>query len=401
MTRSGESGNSRKLRNGHRRVSKLEFRSKTRHHEEERKGRLAFLEKHYARQDQRAFRDITNAKRYHPKYGQLFQGMSGIELFGLPLAEPDRGSYPDKLENILKARIAMITDQSSEWYSELALGNDTHRQQLIQHMVNEFDNNDIPNLISNDGRFSPITDDLNPHQLLIKYVLPMDKDFTILGYRLPKEFDEKARDGMKIDLASPTDIAKWSKASGQDVKVEFGSALVLVYEVPLRDPGEVSNLTRSAKDQFAFDLDWLTSLLRHFRDAKDQHRKELVRGVAETVAKNVDIYSKVYEQLGSVENSESSVQQRSGSRSGRIFKAWLVDANGCICVGCHRGFCYDQLEVDHVLPWEQVRTTKFGNLQLMCAPCNRLKGNGTMDEFRRKLAEQGGPKNEACCDGNH
>ncbi len=327
--------------------------------------------------------------------------MNGVELFGLPLAEPDHGSYPDKLERILKARIAMVTDQSSEWYSELALGNDTHRQQLIQHMVNEFDENDIPNLIQSDDAFSPIVDDLDPRKLLIKYVLPIDQEWTILGYRLPKEFEGKARDGMKIDLASPTDIAKCSKASEQDVKMEFGYALVLVYEVPLRDPDEVSNLTRSVKDQFAFDLDWLTSLLRHFRDARDQHRKELVRGVAETIAKKVDIYSKVYEQLWSVQNSESSIQQRSGTRSGRIFKAWLVDANGCICVGCHRRFCYDRLEVDHIMPWEKVRATKFDNLQLMCGPCNRLKGNGAMDEFRRKLAEQGGPKNEACCDGNH
>ena len=362
---------------------------------------MTFLEKHYARQDQRAFQDITNVKGYHSKYGQLFQGMDGMELFGLPLVEPDQGSYPDKLERILKARIAMVTDQSSEWYSELALGNPTHRQQLIQHMVNEFGDNDIPNLIQSVNTFSPIIDDLDPRKLLIKYVLPIDQEWTILGYRLPKEFDEKAREGLKIDLASPTDIEKWSKTNDQGIKVEFGFALVLTYEVPTQDPDKIQISMQLIRDQFAFDLNWLKSLLEYFRSAKDEHRRKLIRGVAETVAQKVDVYSEVYDQLRSFQNSEISRPRKPEPRSGRIFKPWIVDVNGCICMGCRRRFCYDQLEVDHVVPWEAVKTTKFENLQLLCGPCNRLKANGSMDEFLRKLDEQGGPMNEACCDGNH
>ena len=365
---------------------------------------MTYLEQHQARQDQRAYRDLLNIQRYHPKYGQLFQGMDGIELFGVPMIAPDDGSYPDKLDRILKTRIDMVTDQDSQWYSQLIYGNNNYRQQLVRQMTNEFDTNDIPNLISDIREYSPVINDLNPHKLLVKFILPIDPDWTILNYRLPEEFDEKSRDGLKIDLASPKDIENWLKTNKIDISIEHGRALVLTYEVPTVSSDEIQSSFQSISTELEIDLGWIESLLKHFRITRKKHWEKLIRGVAAAVAKKVDIYSKVYEQLESVQITESSIQQRPErpeTRSGRIFKPWLVDVHGCMCAGCDRIFCYDRLEVDHVIPWSMIKTTKYENLQLLCVPCNRLKANDSMEEFRRKLGEQGGPMNDACCDGNH
>ena len=361
---------------------------------------MGYLKRHEARDNQRAFHQITSRENRHPEYGKLFQGISGIELFGSNLGS-FYGTYPDKLNDILQSRIESVTDQDSEWYSQLMYGSDSYRRQLIQHMANEFEMNDIPNLISDDIEYLPVIDDLDSRQLLIKHILPLDIEWTILSYILSVEFDEKARDGLKIDLASPNDIERWSKKNDPSFEIQYERALVLTYIVPTTNADEIEDSMESVSTAFEYDVDWIKSLLEHFRGARDKHRKELIRGVAEAVAKKVDIYSKVYAQLESVQIPESSVQQKREPRSGRIFKPWLVDVHGCICAGCNRIFCYDQLEVDHVVPWETVKTTKFENLQLLCGHCNRLKANGSMDEFLRKLDEQGGPMNDACCDGNH
>lgn len=361
---------------------------------------MGYLERHEARNNQRAFHQITGGENLHPKYGKLFHGISGVEIFGRRLGRFD-GTYPDKLNDILQSRIESVTDQDSEWFSQLIYGDNNYRQQLIQQMVNEFNNNDVPSLISGGYANMPILDDLDSQQLLIKYILPFDQDVSILCYVLPEVFHKKARAGLKIDLANPTDIDKWSKKNNQSTKPEYGSALVLIYEVPTTDTEEVKAPLQLIVDERESDLDWLTSLLKHYRKARDKHRDELIRGVAEMVAKKVNVFRNVYNNLGSVQIHEASTQRKPETRFGRIFKPWLVDASGCICVGCHRRFCYDQLVVDHVIPWEICKTTSFDNLQLLCVPCNTLKDNGTMDEFRRQLEEQGGPKNPACCDGNH
>ena len=361
---------------------------------------MGYLQRHEARDNQRAFHQITGGENLHPKYGKLFQGSDGIGIFGLRVGRIDR-TYPNFLNDILPVRIDSVTDQDSEWYSQLIYGDSNYRQQLIQQMVNEFNNNDIPNLISNDREHLPIIDDLNSQQLLIKYILPLDQDWTILGYPLPEEFHRNSRAGMKIDLASPTDIERWSKTNDQSTKTEYERALVLIYEVPTVDPNEVQGSLQLIAAERELDLDWLTSLLEYYRRARDKHRDELIRGVAETVAKKVNIYSKAYNELQSFQIRDSSAQRKPETRLGRIFKPWLVDVNGCICVGCQRNFCFDQLVVDHVVPWEICKTTSFDNLQLLCVPCNTLKDNGTMDEFRQKLEEQGGPMNDACCDGTH
>ena len=49
------------------------------------------------------------------------------------------------------------------------------------------------------------------------------------------------------------------------------------------------------------------------------------------------------------------------------------------CVLCEVPFPHRNLEVDHIVPKKTGRNDKLANLQLLCPPCNRLKGDRPMD----------------------
>ena len=48
---------------------------------------------------------------------------------------------------------------------------------------------------------------------------------------------------------------------------------------------------------------------------------------------------------------------------------------GPFCQGCGRDYGFDPrvLEVDHVSPKSQGGTDTYGNLTLLCPPCNKIK----------------------------
>ena len=57
------------------------------------------------------------------------------------------------------------------------------------------------------------------------------------------------------------------------------------------------------------------------------------------------------------------------------------------CNGCHFEFPFRMFEVDHVVPQSRGGTDHPGNLQLLCTPCNRIKGDRPMEYLVAKLAE--------------
>ena len=78
----------------------------------------------------------------------------------------------------------------------------------------------------------------------------------------------------------------------------------------------------------------------------------------------------------------------SGTRARRRFsdnlKRKLSRDQGYKCMYCGRKRAFVDLEVDHKTPVQRGGSDSVGNLQVLCAPCNKRKGNQTDAEFRRR-----------------
>lgn len=69
----------------------------------------------------------------------------------------------------------------------------------------------------------------------------------------------------------------------------------------------------------------------------------------------------------------------------RTIKKRLAKEFGLKCNGCGVEH-YENLELDHIVPKSKGGQDTYGNYQLLCGNCNRIKGNRTMDFLRTKIA---------------
>ena len=58
-----------------------------------------------------------------------------------------------------------------------------------------------------------------------------------------------------------------------------------------------------------------------------------------------------------------------------------------MCAGCKTAFPFRQFDVDHVVPRSRGGTDHFDNLQLLCAHCNRIKGDRPQEYLIMRLKE--------------
>ena len=58
------------------------------------------------------------------------------------------------------------------------------------------------------------------------------------------------------------------------------------------------------------------------------------------------------------------------------------------CDGCLEVFKFKMFEVDHIVPRVKGGTDRFDNLQLLCPPCNRRKGDKSMKEFSAMMLRE-------------
>ena len=61
------------------------------------------------------------------------------------------------------------------------------------------------------------------------------------------------------------------------------------------------------------------------------------------------------------------------------------------CNGCQMEFPFKMFEVDHQVPRSRGGTDHKSNLQLLCSPCNRIKGDRPMEYLMARLAEYSRP----------
>ena len=60
-----------------------------------------------------------------------------------------------------------------------------------------------------------------------------------------------------------------------------------------------------------------------------------------------------------------------------------------ICAGCRVLFPFRNMTVDHVVPQSKGGSDHFDNLQLLCGPCNSMKGARSQERFVTRLVEAG------------
>ena len=67
----------------------------------------------------------------------------------------------------------------------------------------------------------------------------------------------------------------------------------------------------------------------------------------------------------------------------------LIDQQEGRCNGCRSEFHFRVMEVDHVIPQRAGVQDNIGNLQLLCAHCNRVKGDRPEEYLVARLREMG------------
>lgn len=73
------------------------------------------------------------------------------------------------------------------------------------------------------------------------------------------------------------------------------------------------------------------------------------------------------------------VYQQRQTQGPRTFSKGLkqrkYNEQGGKCPHCGKQCTYGEMEGDHVVPYSKGGKTEYSNLQMLCAPCNRSKGN--------------------------
>lgn len=53
----------------------------------------------------------------------------------------------------------------------------------------------------------------------------------------------------------------------------------------------------------------------------------------------------------------------------------VLRSQGYTCQSCKEPGTFYDLQIDHIVPWSWNGGDDFENLQALCGPCNRRKGN--------------------------
>ena len=73
---------------------------------------------------------------------------------------------------------------------------------------------------------------------------------------------------------------------------------------------------------------------------------------------------------------QSNVSYNTSSRSfSKGMKQQAYRAQGGQCRHCGKSGSIKEMEADHTVPYSKGGRTTYSNLQIICRPCNRSKGN--------------------------
>lgn len=74
-------------------------------------------------------------------------------------------------------------------------------------------------------------------------------------------------------------------------------------------------------------------------------------------------------------SSESEVRRRERARMTRAVRQAVFARDGKVCRHCSRTSAVVPMEIDHIVPIARGGLTEMTNLQVLCRPCNRRKGD--------------------------
>ena len=80
-------------------------------------------------------------------------------------------------------------------------------------------------------------------------------------------------------------------------------------------------------------------------------------------------------------------EARRRTRFSDDLKRKLCQDQNYLCMYCGRRRAFTDMEIDHKTPVKRGGSDNLRNLQVLCPPCNKRKGNQTDSEFRRRYKE--------------
>ena len=168
------------------------------------------------------------------------------------------------------------------------------------------------------------------------------------------------------------------------------------YELALHDPEKSleERLQALLNNDVAWIVDSLDDVIRHFRDHETRlmgiMRKALEQRVAavssvEAQMERIGLPEEIFEDKRSVMSGSSLSRERHPRYD--VFKPLLFGRQEGQCNGNKFEILYSESTVDHIIPQAAGGGDELGNLQVLCAPCNGLKKDGSQDAYLSEIAK--------------
>ena len=170
--------------------------------------------------------------------------------------------------------------------------------------------------------------------------------------------------------------------------------ITFYYAFPNGDSTE--QLHQKVVDLLKNDVSWvvesLDSVIHQFREHDKRLREIMVRALEQRIRtvvniqglmEDVEIPASLFEGKLSVVGARNSSKQRSPRYN--VFRPLLFGQQKGQCKGTEREIYFGQSTVDHVVPKSKGGKDELRNLIILCEPCNKLKNDGTWEEYLENI----------------